>query len=181
MKHGISAVALAATLALASSVSLQAQEPKSDAPAQVEAAPELAPGIAPGVTPGARPGGMEPKAEAQPQPGIAPGVTPGAQPGGMGGPPIGAANHPAFAPSPVTPDQNAAVDYSPSAILSSPDWPCVQRKVTVISPAQIWDGPEIDGITCPMNGTPPPEPPMPTSPTAPTAPSAPSNLRIVTP
>jgi hypothetical protein len=41
--------------------------------------------------------------------------------------------------------------------------------------------PEIDGITCPMNGTPPPEPPMPTSPTAPTAPSAPSNLRIVTP
>jgi hypothetical protein len=144
LKHGVSAVALAATLALASSLTLQAQEQKADPPAKVEAAPELAPGIAPGVTPGARPGGMEPQSEAQP--GIAPGVTPGAQPGGMGGPPIGAANHPAFAPSPVTPDQNAAVDYSPSAILASPDWPCVQRKVPVVSPAQVWDGPPIDGI-----------------------------------
>jgi hypothetical protein len=146
LKHGVSAVALAATLALASSVTLRAQEQKSDAPAKVEAAPELAPGIAPGVTPGAHPGGMEPKAEAQPQPGIAPGVTPRAMPGGAGGPPVGAANHPPVAPSPVTPDQNAAVDYSPSAILSSPDWPCVQRKVLTISAAQIWDGPKVDGI-----------------------------------
>jgi hypothetical protein len=144
LKHGVSAIALAATLALASSLTLRAQEQKADPPAKVEAAPELAPGIAPGVTPGARPGGMAPQSEAQP--GIAPGVTPGAQPGGMGGAPIGAANHPAFAPSPVTPEQNAAVDYSPSAILASPDWPCVQRKVPVVSPAQVWDGPPIDGI-----------------------------------
>jgi hypothetical protein len=144
LKHGVSAVALAATLALASSLTLQAQEQKTDPPGKVEAAPDLAPGIAPGVTPGARPGGMEPQSEAKP--GIAPGVTPGAQPGGTGGPPMGAANHPAFAPSPVTPDQNAAVDYSPSAILASPDWPCVQRKVSVVSPAQVWDGPPIDGI-----------------------------------
>lgn len=28
----------------------------------------------------------------------------------------------------------------------SPDWPCVQRKVLTITPAQIWDGPSIDGL-----------------------------------
>ncbi len=120
-----------------------AQSPTPAAPpAKVEAAPDVAPGIAPGVVPGARPGGVEP------QPGVAPGVVPGARPGGVEtGPPMGAANHPAFAPSPVTPDQNAAVDFSPSAVLSSPDWPCIQRKVPIISPAQVWDGPPIDGIT----------------------------------
>jgi len=131
-------------IALAGGSALHAQEaaPKNDAPAKVEAAPELAPGIAPGVVPGAHPGGLEP------QPGIAPGVVPGARPGGMeAGPPVGAANHPAFAPTPaVTPDQNAAVDYSPSAVLGSPDWPCVQRKVPTISAGQIWDGPPIDDI-----------------------------------
>lgn len=134
----VSAAALAAALTLLMSPpALKAQ----DAPAKVEAAPELAPGIAPGVVPGARPGGIEP------QPGIAPGVVPGARPGGAeAGPPIGAAEHPAFAPSPVTPDTNAAVDFSPSAILSSPDWPCIQRKVPTISAGQIWDGPPIDDI-----------------------------------
>lgn len=123
LKRGISAAALAAALAFTAGTALQAQDaaPKTDAPPKVEAAPELAPGIAPGVVPGARPGGMEPA------------------------PPAGA-NHPAFAPTPVTPDENAAVEFSPSTILSSPDWPCIQRKVTVISPAQIWDGPPIDGI-----------------------------------
>ncbi len=132
-----SAIALAAAVALLPAAAPLAQ----DAPAKVEAAPDLAPGIAPGVVPGARPGGMEP------QPGIAPGVVPGARPGGMEvAPPMGANQHPAFAPSPVTPDQNAAVDYSPSAILNSPDWPCIQRKVPTISAAQIWDGPPIDGI-----------------------------------
>jgi len=28
----------------------------------------------------------------------------------------------------------------------SPDWPCVQRKVLTITPAQIWDGPSIEGL-----------------------------------
>lgn len=28
----------------------------------------------------------------------------------------------------------------------SPDWPCVQRKVSTITPAQIWDGPSIEGL-----------------------------------
>jgi hypothetical protein len=115
----LSAIALAAAVALLPAAAPLAQ----DAPAKVEAAPDLAPGIAPGVVPGARPGGME----------VAP-------------PMGGASQHPAFAPSPVTPDQNAAVDYSPSAILNSPDWPCIQRKVPTISAAQIWDGPPIDGI-----------------------------------
>lgn len=139
----ISPVALAAALVFLAAPVLHAQDASKDAPAKVEAAPDLAPGIAPGVVPGAHPGGVE-----TPQPGIAPGVVPGARPGGMEpGAPIGAGNHPAFAPAPaVTPDNNAAVDYSPSAILSSPDWPCVQRKVPIISAGQIWDGPSIDDI-----------------------------------
>jgi hypothetical protein len=28
----------------------------------------------------------------------------------------------------------------------NPDWPCVQRKVMTISPAQVWDGPPIDDV-----------------------------------
>ncbi|MEO8422121.1 MAG: hypothetical protein ABI457_13095, partial [Hyphomicrobium sp.] len=46
----------------------------------------------------------------------------------------------------VTPGDNAAVKFSPSDIISSPDWPCVQRKVGIISAAQVWDGPPVDGI-----------------------------------
>jgi hypothetical protein len=78
---------------------------------------------------------------------MAPGVVPGARPGGMeSGPPVGA-DHPAFAPMPaVTPGDNAAVKFSPSDIISSPDWPCIQRKVGIISAAQVWDGPPVDGI-----------------------------------
>lgn len=124
LKRTVSSAALAAVIALGATAALHAQTPApaKDAPAKVEAAPDLAPGIAPGVVPGARPGGME----ASPQVGT---------------------DHPAFAPAPaVTPSDNAAVKFSPSDILSSPDWPCVQRKVPVISPAQVWDGPPIDGI-----------------------------------
>jgi len=95
-------------------------------PPKVEGAPDVAPGIAPGVVPGARPGGMEP---------------------GTAAPPAGASSHPMFAPGAAgSPDQQQA-DVSPSAVLGSPDWPCVQRKVPTISPAQVWDGPPIDGIT----------------------------------
>jgi hypothetical protein len=124
LKRTVSSAALAAVIAFGATAALQAQTPApaNDAPAKVEAAPDLAPGIAPGVVPGARPGGME------------------------AAPPVGT-DHPAFAPAPaVTPGDNAAVKFSTTDILSSPDWPCVQRKVTVISPAQVWDGPPIDGI-----------------------------------
>lgn len=136
--------ALALSIALAAGANAAAQEPATGAnvPAKVEAAPELAPGIAPGVVPGAHPGGLEP------QPGIAPGVVPGAHPGGMeGAPSAGAEQHPAFAPTPApAPGENAAVKVSPSDVLGSPEWPCVQRKVPTISSAQIWDGPPVDGI-----------------------------------
>lgn len=152
LKRGVSIVALTAVIALGTGAALQAQTPPpaADAPAKVEAAPDLAPGVAPGVVPGARPGGADdPKpATQEAQPGIAPGVVPGARPGGVeAGPPLPGTNHPAFAPNAaVTPEDNAAVKFSPSDILSSPDWPCIQRKVPTISPAQVWDGPPLDGI-----------------------------------
>jgi len=134
--------AMASALAILASTGTFAEDKAAgkDAPAKVEAAPDLAPGLAPGVVPGAHPGGLEP------QPGIAPGVVPGARAGGMEAEPLGASQHPAFAPSPVTPESNAAVDFSPSAVLGSPDWPCVQRKVPIISAGQIWDGPSIENI-----------------------------------
>ena len=151
LKRGVSILALATVIALGTGMALQAQTPApaADAPAKVEAAPDLAPGVAPGVVPGARPGGADdakPAAQ-EAQPGIAPGVLPGARPGGVdAGPPPGT-NHPAFAPdAAVTPADNAAVKFSPSDILSSPDWPCIQRKVPTISAAQVWDGPPLDGI-----------------------------------
>jgi hypothetical protein len=46
-----------------------------------------------------------------------------------------------------TPSENAQVEFSPADIASSPDWPCVQRKVTTVSAAQVWDGPSIDGLS----------------------------------
>ena len=151
LKRTVSIAALTAVIALGTGAALQAQTPApaADAPAKVEAAPGLAPGIAPDVVPGAHPGGADdPKSTAQEaQPGIAPGVVPGARPGGAdAGPPLGT-NHPAFTPdAAVTPGDNAAVKFSPSDILSSPDWPCIQRKVPTISAAQVWDGPPLDGI-----------------------------------
>jgi len=55
--------------------------------------------------------------------GIAPGVVPGARPG------------------------PAMQHNSSSEKDSNADWPCIQRKVMTITPAQIWDGPSIDGLT----------------------------------
>jgi hypothetical protein len=156
LKRGVSILALATVIALGTGMALQAQTPApaADAPAKVEAAPDLAPGVAPGVVPGARPGGADdakpaaqkPAAQ-EAQPGIAPGVVPGARTGGAEAVPPPGTNHPAFTPdAAVTPSDNAAVKFSPSDILSSPDWPCIQRKVPTISAAQVWDGPPLDGI-----------------------------------
>jgi hypothetical protein len=84
-------------------------------------------------------------AQEQPAPGMAPGVVPGASKGPAAGPPAGGS--PLFAPSaPVTPGDNAAVKFSTTDIIGSPDWPCIQRKVPTISPAQIWDGPSIEEV-----------------------------------
>jgi hypothetical protein len=136
--HRTSVVALVATMALVACGPSFAQDtaPKGDAPAKVEAAPDMAPGMAPGVVPGAHPGGLEP------QPGIAP-VVPGARPGGMDAGPTARTDHPAFAP---TPADNAAIKFSTTDVLGSPDWPCVQRKIPTISAGQIWDGPPVDNI-----------------------------------
>jgi hypothetical protein len=30
---------------------------------------------------------------------------------------------------------------------SSPDWPCVQRKVNLLTSPQFWDGPQVEGLT----------------------------------
>lgn len=54
--------------------------------------------------------------------GIAPGITPGARPG------------------------PAMQHNSSSEGDSNADWPCIQRKVMTITPAQIWDGPSIEGL-----------------------------------
>jgi hypothetical protein len=153
-KLTVSSAALAAVLAFGAGSALHAQMAPAAggaaAPAEVKPAPELAPGLAPGVVPGARPGGAEdakPAPSQEAQPGIAPGVVPGARPGGMEAGPAPGANHPAFTPdAAVTPGDNAAVKFSPADIMSSPDWPCIQRKVPRISPAQVWDGPPIDDI-----------------------------------
>jgi hypothetical protein len=36
---------------------------------------------------------------------------------------------------------------APAADPANPDWPCVQRKVTTLTSAQMWDGPEVDELT----------------------------------
>jgi hypothetical protein len=58
----------------------------------------------------------------------------------------------------VLPNAPKVGDTSPSELVpseptlkaeesaGSPDWPCVQRKVLSITPAQIWDGPSIDDV-----------------------------------
>lgn len=40
----------------------------------------------------------------------------------------------------------AAPVPTPAEVAGSPDWPCMQRKVETISPAQVWDGPPIDDL-----------------------------------
>jgi len=34
----------------------------------------------------------------------------------------------------------------PAAAGEDPDWPCIQRKVSEISPAQVWSGPPLDAV-----------------------------------
>jgi len=127
VKRSVVRACLAPILALAAGTALQAAEPAAAPGAAPSAetptaAPELAPGIAPGVVPGARPG-------------LGTGGGAGA---GLGAPPA-----PEAAP---TPSDNAAIQVSPSEVIGSPDWPCVQRKVMTVTPAQIWDGPSIDNL-----------------------------------
>jgi hypothetical protein len=48
------------------------------------------------------------------------------------------------APSDLAPAE--AKPEAASGAAGSPDWPCVQRKMPMISAGQIWDGPPIDGV-----------------------------------
>jgi hypothetical protein len=34
-----------------------------------------------------------------------------------------------------------------AADATSPDWPCVQRKVSLLTSAQFWDGPQVEGLS----------------------------------
>ena len=34
-----------------------------------------------------------------------------------------------------------------AATATSPDWPCVQRKIATLTSAQMWDGPQVDDLT----------------------------------
>ncbi|MGX5736738.1 hypothetical protein [Bosea thiooxidans] len=36
---------------------------------------------------------------------------------------------------------------SPVRAQDAPEWPCVQRKVLTLTAAQMWDGPEVEGLT----------------------------------
>src|SRR5262245_9336447 len=56
------------------------------------------------------------------------------------------ATAPGAAPVPAGEGGGTAEAVSPAAVAGSPDWPCVQRKVSSISAAQIWDGPSIEGL-----------------------------------
>jgi hypothetical protein len=53
---------------------------------------------------------------------------------------------PGAMPTPAGEGGAPAEAISPAAVAGSPDWPCVQRKVSAISAAQVWDGPSIDGL-----------------------------------
>jgi hypothetical protein len=50
------------------------------------------------------------------------------------------------ATAPATPAGEAPPPVSPEEVKGSPDWPCVQRKVLMITPAQVWDGPPLDEV-----------------------------------
>jgi hypothetical protein len=43
-------------------------------------------------------------------------------------------------------EAGAASGADAAATEGSPDWPCVQRKVMTITPAQVWDGPPLDSV-----------------------------------
>ena len=142
LKRTVSSAALAAVIALGTGMALQRRSAADARPSRGGA------GLAPAAGRRSRraPGGAGPKPP-QSATGIAPGVVPGARPGGMeAGPPLGT-DHPAFTPdAAVTPATTPPSSSRRRDILSSPDWPCIQRKVPAISPAQVWDGPPIDGI-----------------------------------
>jgi hypothetical protein len=116
LSHIAKPAAVSAILALAVATGLQAAEPG---------------GAVPSVTP--LDSTVLPNA---PQVGDKPSTGPSATP-----PPPSAA-----APMGPAPSGEAAPPVSPAEVKGSPDWPCIQRKVTTVSPAQVWDGPPLDDV-----------------------------------
>lgn len=45
----------------------------------------------------------------------------------------------------LTPQNAARAEDPAAASAETPEWPCISRKVLEISPAQIWDGPSLEG------------------------------------
>ncbi|HEX9881769.1 MAG TPA: hypothetical protein VGA65_04595 [Hyphomicrobium sp.] len=46
----------------------------------------------------------------------------------------------------AAPSGEASPSVSPTEVIGSPDWPCIQRKVPTISAGQVWDGPPLDEV-----------------------------------
>lgn len=46
----------------------------------------------------------------------------------------------------AAPSGEAAPTVSPTEVIGSPDWPCIQRKVPTVSAGQVWDGPPLDEV-----------------------------------
>jgi hypothetical protein len=124
VKRILECVGIAAILALAAGASSQAAEPNGGGAKPAEETPTV---TLPGST-------VLPNA---PKVGDTPGTT--APTVAPLAPHVGETALPTEAGEDATP-------VSPDDVKGSPDWPCVQRKVATISPAQVWDGPPIDDV-----------------------------------
>ncbi len=123
VKRILECVGIAAILALAAAASSQAAEPNGGGAKPTEETPTVTPPEST-VLPNAPKVGDTPTAPTVAP--LAPSVGETALPTEAGG------------------DNTAPI--SPSDVKDSPDWPCIQRKVATISPAQVWDGPPIDNV-----------------------------------
>jgi hypothetical protein len=127
----LSGALLAGALALAVHAAEPAAQPGADAAPDPNAVTPAMPNVLPNAP---KVGDTAPSSEgttAPKQPYVPQAAAPGA---------------PGAAPVPAGEGGAPAEAISPAAVAGSPDWPCVQRKVSAISAAQIWDGPSIDGL-----------------------------------
>ena len=126
VKRFVERASIAAIFALAAGAALQAAEPDAKTDRSPAAPTEDVPAVTPAestVLPNAPKVGDKPTT-------AAPTVTPKA-------PKVGDT-------APAAPTGEAAPPVSPTEVIGSPDWPCIQRKMPTISAAQVWDGPPLD-------------------------------------
>jgi hypothetical protein len=129
VKRCVERVGIAAIFALAAGAALQAAEPGAKTGGSPAAPADEVPTVTPAepmVLPNAPKVGDKPTT-------AAPTVTPLA-------PKVGETAPAARA----TPAGEAAPPVSPTEVIGSPDWPCIQRKMPTISAGQVWDGPPLD-------------------------------------